>query len=165
MNNENRILPGLYDIPLTTIDGKTTSLKPYHGKVILIVNVASRCGFTPQYAELEALYRDFQHRGLVVLGFPCDQFRHQEPGPNEAIKAFAESCFRVTFPLFAKLDVKGRTQSPLYAYLRKHLEKRPWIFIPWNFTKIVVDAEGRVLQRYPPTTSMKTIRRDLEILL
>ena len=134
MNQQDYEHNELYDIPLTTIDGKTTSLSPYHGQVMLIVNVASRCGFTPQYAELEALHQDYQHRGLVVLGFPCNQFLHQEPDTNEAIKTFAESCFRVTFPLFAKIDVKGAKQSPLYAWLRKHLKKRPLKFIPWNFT-------------------------------
>ena len=155
----------LYDIPVSTIHGETTTLRTYQGKVMLIVNVASRCGFTSQYAELEALYQDFQGHGFVVLGFPCDQFMHQEPGSNAEIKAFAESCFRVTFPLFAKVDVKGEGQSPLYAYLAKHIEKRPIKFIPWNFTKILVDAQGRVLQRYLPITSFKTIRKAVENLL
>lgn len=155
----------LYDIPLQTVDGKTTTLASYRGKVLLIVNVASRCGFTKQYAELEALYREEKERGLVVLGFPCDQFLHQEPGSNEEIKAFAESCFRVTFPLFAKIDVKGPTQSPLYSYLRTHMEKKPFFFVPWNFTKILVNAEGQVLCRYLPTTSMQTIRKAISSLI
>ena len=155
----------LYDIPVQTIDGQTTSLMPYQGKVMLIVNVASRCGFTPQYAELESMYRDYQKRGLVVLGFPCDQFMHQEPGGNEEIKAFAESCFRVTFPLYAKINVTGADQAPLYDYLGKHIEKKPLKFIPWNFTKILVDANGRVLRRYLPITSFKKIRAALEGLL
>lgn len=155
----------VYTIPLQTIDGQTTTLQPYQGKVMLIVNVASRCGFTPQYTDLETLYQDYKQRGLVVLGFPCDQFMHQEPGNNTEIKAFAESCFRVTFPLFAKVDVKGSNQAPLYAYLAKHIEKKPLKFIPWNFTKIVVNAEGRVLRRYLPITSFKTIRKELENLL
>ena len=155
----------LYDIPVQTIDGQTTSLMPYQGKVMLIVNVASRCGFTPQYAELESMYRDYQKRGLVVLGFPCDQFMHQEPGGNEEIKAFAENCFRVTFPLYAKINVTGADQAPLYDYLGKHIEKKPLKFIPWNFTKILVDANGRVLRRYLPITSFKKIRAALEGLL
>ena len=95
----------LFEIPVTDIDGKTTTLEPYIGKVMLIVNVASRCGFTSQYKELEQLYRDYEKRGLVVLGFPCDQFLHQEPGQNKQIKEFAESCYRVTFPMFAKINV------------------------------------------------------------
>ena len=147
----------LYNIPLTTINNQPTSLQAYQNKVMLIVNVASRCGFTPQYAELETLHRDYQQRGLVVLGFPCDQFSHQEPGSNQDIKEFAESCFRVTFPLFTKIDVKGPQQAPLYAYLAKHIEKKPFKFIPWNFTKILVDANGRVIRRYLPITSFKTI--------
>ncbi len=155
----------LYTIPVETIDGKKTTLQAYQGKAILIVNVASRCGFTSQYTELETLYQDYQKRGLAVLGFPCDQFMHQEPGDNAAIKEFAESCFRVTFPLFAKIDVKGPNQAPLYAYLAKHIEKRPLKFIPWNFTKILISPDGRVLRRYLPITSFKTIRKAVETLL
>ena len=153
--------PLLYDIPLTTIDGKTTTLKPYAGKVILIVNVASRCGFTPQYKALETLYQDYKDRGFVVLGFPCDQFRHQEPGDNAEIKAYVDHCFRVTFPLFAKIDVKGPHQSPLYNYLQYHMIKKPWIFIPWNFTKILVDRNGQVVRRYLPMMSFTRIRKDI----
>lgn len=155
----------LYDIPVTTIDGKETTLEPYKGRVLLIVNVATRCGFTPQYAELEALYREYEYRGLTVLGFPCDQFLHQEPGSNEEIKAFAESCFRITFPMYAKIDVNGKHRAPLYAYLAKHIEKRPLKFIPWNFSKVLVDQNGRVLRRYLPTTSFKTIKKDLDKLI
>lgn len=163
--NTNNKANDLYDIPLQTIEGETTTLQPYRGKVMLIVNVASRCGFTPQYKDLETLYQDYKKRGLVVLGFPCDQFLHQEPGDNAEIKAFAEGCFRVTFPLFAKIDVKGANQAPLYSYLAKHIEKKPLKFIPWNFTKILVNAEGRVLRRYLPITSFKKIQKELEKLL
>ena len=155
----------LYDIPLNTIDGKSTTLKPYQDKVMLIVNVASRCGFTSQYAALETMYRDYQSHGFVILGFPCDQFKHQEPGTNDEIKLFAESCYRVTFPLFSKIDVRGPHQAPLYTYLHQHLENRPLLFIPWNFTKILVNAEGQVLRRYLPITPMKTIRKAIEALL
>lgn len=155
----------LYDIPITTITGKPTTLKPYQGKVLLIVNVASRCGFTPQYKELEMLYRDYQHQGLVVLGFPCDQFLHQEPGSNEEIKEFAESCFHITFPMFAKINVKGPERAPLYDYLKQHLQKRPLKFIPWNFTKILVDQQGQVLKQYAPIKSFTTIRKAVDQLL
>jgi len=165
MDAKEKVSAALYDIPLQTMDGKTTTLKPYQGKVMLIVNVASRCGFTPQYADLETLYRDYQNRGFVVLGFPCDQFMHQEPGSHEEIKAFAESCFRVTFPLFSKIDVKGAQQAPLYSYLAKHIEKRPLKFIPWNFTKILVDSHGRVLRRFLPIASFNKIRTVIEELL
>lgn len=161
----NDTLSPLYDIPLIDINGEHTTLKPYHGKVMLIVNVASRCGFTPQYAKLQALHDEYQARGFTVLGFPCDQFSHQEPGNNSEIKEFATSCFRVTFPLFAKLNVKNPDQAPIYAYLAQHIEKKPWKFIPWNFTKILVDAEGRVLKRYLPITSFKTIRKTLDAML
>ena len=153
---------GLYDIPVMAMDGSETTLKPYQGRVLLIVNVASRCGFTPQYAELESLYRDYESRGLTVLGFPCDQFLHQEPGSHEEIKTFAERCFRVTFPLFAKIDVNGAQRAPLYGYLANHIEKKPLKFIPWNFSKVLVDAEGHVLRRYLPTTSFKTIRKAID---
>ena len=164
-DHKNHTKVALYDIPLKTIEGKSTTLNPYHGKVMLIVNVASRCGFTPQYAELEAMYHDYKNRGFVILGFPCNQFMHQEPGENDEIKQFAESCYRVTFPLFSKIEVKGPEQSPLYSYLYKNMEKRPLKFVPWNFTKILVDSEGRVLRRYLPITSMKTIRKAVEALL
>jgi len=166
MDKTTAIDKPLYDIPLTTINGDTTTLEPYQGNVMLIVNVASKCGFTPQYAELETLYNDYQSRGFTVLGFPCDQFSNQEPGDNKEIKAFAESCFRVTFPMFSKIDVKGDQQAPLYAYLLKHIKKRPLIsFIPWNFTKILVDANGNVLRRYLPTTSFKVIRKALDLII
>lgn len=155
----------LYEIPVVTIDGHEATLKPYEGRVLLIVNVASRCGFTPQYAELESLYRDYESRGLTVLGFPCDQFLHQEPGSNKEIKKLAESCFRVTFPMYAKIDVNGPQRAPLYAYLAQHIEKRPLKLIPWNFSKVLVDASGRILRRYLPTTSFKTIKKDLDRLI
>jgi glutathione peroxidase len=161
MNKET----ALYDIPVKTIKNKSTTLLPYKGKVLLIVNVASRCGFTPQYKDLELLYRDYEKKGFVVLGFPCDQFLHQEPGDNQAIQAFAESCFHVTFPLFAKINVKGEDQAPLYAYLAEHIQKKPFKFIPWNFTKILVDSEGNVLRRYTPIASFKTIRKAIERVL
>lgn len=165
MDDGNENNKGLYDIAIHTIDGQVTTLASYQGQVMLIVNVASKCGFTSQYAELETLYRDYQHRGLVVLGFPCDQFMHQEPGNNAEIKEFAESCFRVTFPLFAKIDVKGSEQAPLYHYLAQHIEKKPLKFIPWNFTKILVDPHGHVLRRYLPITSFKKIRETVESIL
>lgn len=163
--DDPKSLDAIYDIPLKTIRGETTSLRPYQGKVMLIVNVASRCGFTPQYADLESLYQDYQKRGLIVLGFPCDQFMHQEPGSDEEIQAFADSCFRVTFPLFAKIDVKGVKQAALYAYIQKHLETRPLKFMPWNFTKVLIDAKGHVVRQYFPITSFKTLRKAIERLL
>ncbi len=155
----------LYDIPITTISGEDTTLKSFEGRVLLIVNVASRCGFTPQYAELEQLYRTYESRGLTVLGFPCDQFLHQEPGSSEQAKSFAESCFHVTFPMYAKIHVNGAMRAPLYHYLATHIKKRPLKLIPWNFSKILVDAQGQVLCRYLPTTSFKTIKKQLDKLI
>lgn len=119
----NNSSANLYTTEVTTIGGQNMTLEPYQGQVLLIVNVASRCGLTPQYAELETLYREFKTRGFSILAFPCDQFLHQEPGSNQEIQAFAESCFSVSFPLFAKIDVKGKEQAPLYTYLAKHIEK------------------------------------------
>ena len=155
----------IYDLEFTDNRGNLVSLADYSGKPILIVNTASKCGFTPQYAELEALYREYESRGLTVLGFPCDQFLHQEPGSNEEIKAFTDSCFRITFPMYAKIDVNGKHRAPLYEYLVTHIEKRPLKCIPWNFSKILVDTNGRVLRRYLPITSFKTIKKDLEKML
>lgn len=155
----------IYNIPLKTIDGAEVTLAPYKGKIMLIVNVASRCGFTKQYAELESLYQDYQGKGVTVLGIPCNQFLKQEPNDEKAIKAFAERCFRVTFPLFSKQQVRGAHQSPLYAYLAKHIEKKPLLFIPWNFTKVLVDQQGHVLKRFAPTTSMDNVRQAIDDLL
>ncbi|KTD20148.1 glutathione peroxidase [Legionella londiniensis] len=164
MNHKNQA-DDLYHVPVTTINGEKTNLEPFKGKVLLIVNVASRCSFTKQYAMLEALYQEYKERGFVVLGFPCNQFLHQEPGSHEEIKTFAESCFRVSFPLFGKVDVRGSRQSPLYAYLASHIEKKPFILVPWNFTKFLISQEGRVLGRYGPLASMTTIRQAIEKLL
>ncbi|MFC3908333.1 glutathione peroxidase [Legionella dresdenensis] len=155
----------LYQVPVTTMNNETTTLGKYNDQVLLIVNVASRCGFTPQYAQLEQLYSKYKDRGFAILGFPCDQFMHQEPGNNDEIQAFAESCYRITFPLFAKIDVKGKNQAPLYAYIKKNLKKRPLKFIPWNFSKILIDRKGNVLKQFLPTTSFTKIRNEIEGLL
>lgn len=147
----------LYAIPMKTIDGATTTLAPYRGNVLLIVNVASRCGFTSQYKALEALHQTYKKQGFCVLGFPCNQFLNQEPGDAKAIQNFSQTCFRITFPLFEKICVKGSKQSPLYAYLKQHIEKKPWFFVPWNFTKILIGADGRVLQQFLPTTKPSSL--------
>ncbi len=155
----------LYDIEITTIEGKKITLEAYKGKTLLIVNVASRCGFTSQYKDLEALYQEYKEKDFVILGFPCNQFLKQEPGANEEIKLFAESCFNVTFPLFAKIDVMGKNQAALYSYLQKHIEKKMFKFIVWNFCKILVDKEGRVLKRFLPTHSFTTLRKTIQSVL
>lgn len=155
----------IYTVPVLSMDGTTTTLAPYQGQIMLLVNVASRCGFTPQYADLETLYKDYKARGVLVAGFPCNQFLHQEPGSNTEIQSFAATCFHITFPLFGKLCVKGAEQAPLYQYIKAHLEKKPLKFMPWNFTKVLVSRDGRVLRQYPPTTSIKKVRQAIDRLL
>ena len=156
----------IYDIPVTTIDGEATTLAPYRGQVLLIVNVASRCGFTGQYAGLEELYRFYKERGLVVLGFPCNQFLSQEPDNEKEIKKFCSLKFDVSFPMFAKVDVNGKNEHPLYTHLkdaaRGFLGTRA---IKWNFTKFLVDRAGNVVRRYATMTQPQKLGRDIEKLL
>ena len=137
----------LYDIPLKDIDGKDTSLKPYQGKVMLIVNVASKCGYTPQYTALEALYQKYQDRGLVVLGFPCNQFGGQEPGTDAEIKQFCSSKYAVTFPMFDKIEVNGANRHSLYVMLAGK-ESPVAGDIGWNFTKFLIGRDGKILKRF-----------------
>ncbi|HPF73031.1 MAG: glutathione peroxidase [Rhodanobacteraceae bacterium] len=159
-------MSGIYDIDVTTIDGEQRSMGDYRGKTLLVVNVASKCGFTPQYTGLEKLYRDLRDKGVEVLGFPCDQFGHQEPGDEAEIKNFCSLTYDVTFPMFSKIDVNGSHTAPLYAYLKK---EAPGLMgsksIKWNFTKFLVDAEGRVRRRYAPTDTPEKIEKDIEALL
>ena len=139
----------LQDIPLKDIDGKDTSLKPYQGKVVLIVNVASRCGYTPQYKGLEALYEKYKDKGLVVLGFPCNQFGSQEPGTAQEIKDFCSSKYNVTFPLFSKIEVNGADRHPLYVALAGKDSPFPGD-IKWNFSKFLLGRNGKILNRFEP---------------
>lgn len=139
--------PKLCDIPLRDIDGKATSLKAYTGKVLLLVNVASQCGYTPQYKSLEATYRKYKDQGLMVLGFPCNDFGNQEPGSNEQIKEFCSSTYDVTFPLFDKLHVKGPEQHALYAALTGKDSPFPGD-VKWNFGKFLLGRDGRLLKRF-----------------
>ena len=156
----------IYDIDLKTIDGEAEKVGAFAGKVMLVVNVASKCGFTPQYEGLEALYRRYRERGLVVLGFPCDQFGHQEPGGEAEIKKFCDEKYDVTFPLFAKTDVNGEKTHPLYRVLKS---KARGLFgtqaIKWNFTKFLVDRKGEVVGRYAPTDWPADLVKDIEPLL
>ncbi len=156
----------IYDFSVTTIDGQRRPLAGYKGKVLLIVNVASHCGFTPQYAGLEALYRQYRDRGFAVLGFPCDQFGHQEPGDEAEIRQFCSLNYDVTFPLFAKIEVNGPGADPLWVYLKK---ARTGLLgssaIKWNFTKFLVGRDGTVLRRYAPQDTPEQIGRDLEARL
>ena len=137
----------LYDIPLKDIDGNATSLKPYKGQVVLIVNVASHCGFTPQYAALEALYQKYKNQGLVICGFPCNQFGGQEPGTDTEIKQFCTAKYDVTFPMFDKLEVNGDNRHPLYVLLAGKDSPFPGD-IRWNFTKFVIGRDGKILNRF-----------------
>ncbi len=137
----------LYDIPLKDIDGKDTTLKPYAGKVLLVVNVASKCGYTPQYAGLEAIYKKYQDQGLVVCGFPCNQFLSQEPGTDAEIKAFCTSKYNVAFPMFDKLEVNGANRHPLYVALAGKDSPFPGN-IKWNFTKFVIGRDGQIVARF-----------------
>ncbi|MGA3265307.1 MAG: glutathione peroxidase [Verrucomicrobiota bacterium] len=137
----------IYDLPLKDIDGRAASLKPYQGRVLLIVNVASKCGYTPQYAALEALYQKYQAQGVVVLGFPCNQFGAQEPGTDAEIKQFCTSKYNVTFPMFDKLEVNGPNRHPLYVALAGPDSPFPGD-IRWNFTKFVIGRDGKIQNRF-----------------
>lgn len=156
----------VYDFNARTIDGEEKSLGDYKGKVVLVVNTASKCGFTPQYEGLEKLYREYKDKGLVVLGFPCDQFGHQEPGDEDEIKNFCSLTYDVSFPMFAKIEVNGDNAHPLYKHLKS--EKTGLLGtgrIKWNFTKFLVDAEGEVVKRYAPTDKPESLNQDIEALL
>ena len=142
----------LYDIPLKDIDGKSASLKPYKGKVLLIVNVASKCGLTPQYKALEAVHRKYQDKGFSVLGFPCNDFGSQEPGSNEDIKEFCSSKYQVSFPMFDKLHVKGPERHALYQALSGEGSPFPGD-VKWNFGKFLVGRDGKILKRFEPKTA------------
>ena len=152
----------VYDFTARAIDGAERSLSDYRGQPLLIVNVASRCGFTPQYAGLEALYRKHAGEGLVVLGFPCDQFGHQEPGDEAEIRAFCSTRYDVTFPMFAKIEVNGPEAHPLYQHLKQSAKGLLGTEgIKWNFTKFLVDRNGAVVKRYAPTDTPENIEKDL----
>ena len=159
-------MPGIYDFTAQSLAGEEVSLKRFEGQVLLIVNTASACGFTPQYKGLEALHRELAPRGFAVLGFPCNQFGKQEPGNADEIGAFCEKNYGVTFPLFEKIDVNGSAAHPLF----KHLERAaPGVlgteFIKWNFTKFLIRKDGTVFKRYAPATKPEELRQDIAALL
>jgi glutathione peroxidase len=147
----------VHDFSATTITGEERKLADYRDKVLLIVNVASKCGFTPQYAGLEKLWRDHKDEGLVVLGFPCDQFGHQEPGDEKEIAEFCSLTYDVTFPMFAKIEVNGSGTHPLYRWLKDEQGGLLGGAIKWNFTKFLVDRDGTVLDRFAPTSTPESI--------
>ena len=159
-------MSSVYDIDVTTIDGRTVSMAEYRGRVLLIVNVASRCGFTPQYAGLETLQRKYRDRGFLVLGFPCNQFGRQEPGTEEEIRRFCAETFDVTFLMFAKVDVNGPRAHPLFRFLKA--QQRGVLgtsTVKWNFTKFLVDGQGRVVRRFGTGVAPATIGGQIERLL
>lgn len=153
----------IYSFSARAIDGREISLADYAGKVLLVVNVASECGFTPQYAGLETLYRDYRQQGFCVLAFPCNQFGGQEPGDAAAISQFCTSRYDVTFPLFEKIEVNGPQAHPLYVWLKS---QKAGILgsqsIKWNFSKFLVDRSGRVIQRLGPTAKPESLRKEIE---
>jgi glutathione peroxidase len=143
----------IYEFTLPSIDGKPLPLANFKGKVVLVVNVASRCGFTPQYSALESTYEKYKDQGFVILGFPANNFGKQEPGTNQEIKTFCQTKYSVTFPMYAKVSVKGDDQTPLYAYLTTQANPAVAGEIKWNFTKFLVDRNGNVVQRFEPDVS------------
>lgn len=159
-------MQSIYDFEVRTIDGNVTTLAPYRGNVMLIVNVASKCGFTPQYEGLEKLYQTYKDRGFVILGFPCNQFGNQEPGSEEEINNFCRVNYGVSFPMFAKIDVNGENTHPLYRHLKA---AKSGIFgsgaIKWNFTKFLVDRDGNVVERYASPTKPASLAEPIEALL
>ena len=155
----------LYDFSATLNNGKETKLKQYEGKVLLIVNTASKCGFTPQYQGLQELYERYKDRGFTVLAFPCDQFGHQEPGNDKEIQSFCETNYGVGFPLFSKIEVNGPNTHPVFKYLKSEKGGLLGDGIKWNFTKFLVDREGNVIDRFAPQTTPVRIAPDIEKLL
>jgi len=155
----------LYDLSAKLNNGRNKKLADYKGKVLLVVNTASKCGFTPQYEGLQALYAKYQDRGFEVLGFPCDQFGHQEPGSDAEIKSFCQLNYGVSFPLFSKIEVNGPNTHPVFEFLKSKKGGLLGDSIKWNFTKFLVDKKGRVVERYAPMTPPSTIEPQIEKLL
>jgi len=152
----------LSDFEATSLEGEAVDLADYDGRVVLVVNTASQCGFTPQYLGLQALYDEYAEEGFAVLGFPCDQFGHQEPGSEEEIGTFCERNYGVSFPMFSKVEVNGGDAHPLYQWLRDQKGGLLGSRIKWNFTKFLVGRDGRVIDRYAPTTAPEKISQDIE---
>jgi glutathione peroxidase len=155
----------IYDFTVAKSNGEESLLEEYRGKVLLIVNTASKCGFTPQFEELQGLYEEYQEEGLVVLGFPSDQFMNQEFGEQEKIIEFCQTNYGVSFPIFKKTDVKGKDAHPLFKFLTKEKKGLLLSDIKWNFTKFLVDKNGEVYERYSPQTSPRKLENDIKMLL
>ena len=165
-SNQGEKVKTFYDFNATSITGKNVSMSEFKGKVVLVVNVASKCSFTPQYEGLEKLYEEYKENGLVILGFPCNQFHEQEPGTSKEIHNFCKVNYGVTFPLFEKIDVNGDNTHPLYKFLKKEATGFLWSEgIKWNFTKFLIDRKGKVIARYGSVTKPKDIAADIVKLL
>ena len=158
-------MPGVYDFTATSLAGEEVPLRQFEGQVLLIVNTASACGFTPQYRGLQALHQALSPRGFSVLGFPCNQFGGQEPGDAAKIEDFCSSNYAVTFPMFDKIDVNGNNAHPLYQYLKDEKSGLLGSSIKWNFTKFLVDRSGKVVSRHAPTTTPEALTKEIEALL
>jgi glutathione peroxidase len=158
-------MAGIYDFTATSLAGEDIALKRFEGQVLLIVNTASACGFTPQYAGLEALHEELSPRGFSVLGFPCNQFGSQEPGDAAQIEKFCASTYAITFPMFAKIEVNGFRAHPLYQYLKNEKPGVLGASIKWNFTKFLIDRSGKVVARHAPTTAPEGLKKEIEALL
>jgi len=158
-------MSGIYDFTAQSLAGEDVPLKRYEGQVLLIVNTASACGFTPQYRGLQALHEALSPRGFAVLGFPCNQFGSQEPGDAKQIEQFCETKYAVTFPMFAKIDVNGGSAHPLYNYLKSEKSGLLGSSIKWNFTKFLVDRSGKVVARHAPTATPEGLKKEIEALL
>lgn len=158
-------MTSIYDFSAKTIDGEEKLLSDYKGKVLLIVNTASKCGFTPQFEGLQNLYEKFKDHDFEVLGFPCNQFGHQDPGANEEINQFCQKNYGVTFPMFSKVDVKGKNAHPLFDFLTSKQKGILGEQIKWNFTKFLINHEGKVVKRFGPQKNPETIEKDIEALL
>ena len=158
-------MTAVYDFTANALSGEPVSLKQFEGQVLLIVNTASACGFTPQYRGLQELHRRFSPRGFAVLGFPCNQFGGQEPGDNRQIEQFCESNYAITFPMFARIDVNGSHAHPLFDHLKRERAGLLGSSIKWNFTKFLIDRSGRVVGRYAPTVRPENLTTEIEALL
>lgn len=156
---------GIYEYQVKDSQGKLVSMKEYSGKVLLIVNTATGCGFTPQYEELQNLYQKYQEKGFEILDFPCNQFANQAPGTEEEIKSFCQLRYGTTFPMFAKIEVNGKNEEPLYSFLKSQQKGIIGNNIKWNFTKFLVDRKGNVVERYAPATSPEKLENKIAELI
>ncbi|MCT4688138.1 glutathione peroxidase [Vallitalea sp.] len=154
-----------YDFSATSMNQKETSMRQYEGKVVLVVNTASKCGLTPQFKELEALYQEYKEQGLEIIGFPCNQFANQDSGTNKEIHEFCQLNYGVTFTMFEKINVNGENAHPLYKYLKNNSNSVFGKEIKWNFTKFLIDSKGNIIKRYAPTTKPSKLKKDIQELL